>query len=44
LCPSCDTHFDRVEIEALVEQFKTLAAKDEGITKDVFDKWLGPLG
>jgi len=27
-----------------VEQFKTLATEDEGITKDVFDQCLGPLG
>lgn len=38
------TYFDQSEIEALVEQFKTLATKKEGITREVFDKCLGPLG
>lgn len=33
-----------MEIEALVQQFKTLATEDLGITKDVFDQCLGPLG
>lgn len=38
------SHFDQAEIEALVEQFKTLATKKAGITREVFDKCLGPLG
>lgn len=38
------THFDLIEIEALVEQFKTLATEDVGITREVFDQCLGPLG
>ncbi|XP_032218667.1 uncharacterized protein LOC116601905 [Nematostella vectensis] len=38
------SHFDQVEIEALIEQFKTLATEDLGITREVFDQCLGPLG
>lgn len=38
------SHFDQAEIEALVEQFKTLATEKAGITRAVFDKCLGPLG
>ncbi|XP_073256071.1 uncharacterized protein [Porites lutea] len=38
------SHFDQAEIEALVEQFKTLATEKAGITREVFDKCLGPLG
>lgn len=38
------SHFDQAEIEALVEQFKTLATINAGITREVFDKCLGPLG
>lgn len=38
------SHFDQAEIEALVEQFKTLATENAGITREVFDKCLGPLG
>ncbi|EDO26502.1 predicted protein, partial [Nematostella vectensis] len=38
------SHFDQVEIEAIIEQFKTLATEDLGITREVFDQCLGPLG
>ncbi|ORX87096.1 EF-hand, partial [Basidiobolus meristosporus CBS 931.73] len=39
------THFDQVELEALFDQFKSLAtAEGEGIVKPVFEQCLGPLG
>ena len=33
-----------MEIEALVDQYATLATEDAGITREVFDQCLGPLG
>lgn len=38
------SHFDQVEIDALVDQFETLATEDAGITREVFNQCLGPLG
>ncbi|KAJ3362403.1 hypothetical protein GGF31_001595 [Allomyces arbusculus] len=38
------THFDQLEIEALYEQFKSLATSEHGIPKSVFEQSLGPLG
>lgn len=37
------THFDRIELDALFEQYKSLAMED-GIPRQVFDLSLGPLG
>lgn len=39
-----ESHFNQVEIEALVDQFKTLATETAGITWEVFSQCLGPLG
>jgi Ca2+-binding EF-hand superfamily protein len=38
------THFDHLEIEALFEQYKSLADQEEGISKTIFESALGPLG
>ncbi|TPX30155.1 hypothetical protein SmJEL517_g06214 [Synchytrium microbalum] len=39
------THFDQVELEAFYEQFKSLSTAPEGgITKEIFEACLGPLG
>ncbi|XP_038060803.1 uncharacterized protein LOC119731668 isoform X2 [Patiria miniata] len=38
------TYFDQHEIEALFDQYRTLCTKDRGITRDVYDLCLGPLG
>ncbi|KAJ1502817.1 hypothetical protein HMI56_002495 [Coelomomyces lativittatus] len=38
------THFDHIELEALYEEYKSLAPTDQGITKSIFEKCLGPLG
>ncbi|XP_041458478.1 uncharacterized protein LOC121410448 isoform X2 [Lytechinus variegatus] len=38
------THFDQYEIEALHEQFRVLCNKEQGITREVYDQCLGPLG
>ncbi|ORY96258.1 hypothetical protein BCR43DRAFT_269943 [Syncephalastrum racemosum] len=43
------SHFDQVELEALYDQFKSLATVDKsedgsGIDKDTFEQCLGPLG
>lgn len=38
---------DRTELESLYEQFKTLSTEEEkggGISRETFDKCLGPLG
>ncbi|XP_030828235.1 uncharacterized protein LOC115919200 [Strongylocentrotus purpuratus] len=38
------THFDQYEIEALHEQFRVLCNKEQGITREVYDQCVGPLG
>ncbi|XP_022098786.1 uncharacterized protein LOC110983661 [Acanthaster planci] len=38
------TYFDQHEIEALFDQYRTLCTKDRGITRDVYDLCLGPIG
>ena len=38
------THFDQVELEASYDQFLSLATAPRGITKEVFEQCLGPLG
>lgn len=38
------SHFDQVEIEALVDQFSILSTEESGITREVFNQCLGPLG
>lgn len=38
------SHFDQYEIEALHEQFRVLCNKEQGITREVYDQCLGPLG
>jgi len=38
------THFDKGELEALFEQFKSLSKTKEGIDKETFESCLGPLG
>lgn len=38
------THFDETEIHYLFEQFKALAPHEDGITREAFDRCLGPLG
>ncbi|XP_071810360.1 uncharacterized protein [Asterias amurensis] len=38
------TYFNQHELEALFEQYRTLCTKDRGITREVYDQCLGPLG
>ena len=35
---------DQYEIEALHEQYRVLCNKEQGITREVYDQCLGPLG
>ncbi len=35
---------DQHELEALFDQYRTLCTKDRGITREVYDQCLGPLG
>jgi len=39
-----NTHFDQVELEALYDQYKSLATVEQGINQKTFDRCLGPLG
>ncbi|XP_071484276.1 uncharacterized protein [Diadema antillarum] len=38
------SHFDQYEIEALHEQYRVLCNKEQGITREIYDQCLGPLG
>ncbi|XP_077980224.1 recoverin family protein DDB_G0274781-like [Glandiceps talaboti] len=38
------TYFDQFEIEALHEQYKSLCTSKRGISREVYDMCLGPLG
>ncbi|XP_070558680.1 uncharacterized protein [Ptychodera flava] len=38
------THFDQFEIESLHEQYKSLCTSEKGVSREVYDSCLGPLG